>query len=223
MTALILDQLAGKVQQYRQDPVQFVREFFGVRPTEQQAQILHAFAQPGSRVSVSSGHGIGKSATISWAIFWMLTCFNQVKCGCTAPTKHQIRDVLWSELALWHPQIPQPLRNQYVLKGDRLYRVDMPENAFAVARTSRKENPEALQGLHSPNMAFFIDEASGVPQQIFDASRGALTSRGARVLLDSNPTQTQGYFYDSHHRNRDRWTRFVFSSLDSPQIGRAHV
>lgn len=218
MASPILDQLAGKVDLYRADPVQFVREFFGVSPTEQQAKILHAFAQPGAHVSVSSGHGIGKSAAISWAIFWMLTCFEFVKCPCTAPSKHQLRDVLWSELALWHPQIPAALRANYVLKGERLYRVDAPENAFAVARTSRKENPEALQGFHSPNLAFFGDEASGIPQAIFEAGRGSLSTPGARILIDSNPTQTQGYFYDSHHRNRDRWVRFQFSSLDSPLV-----
>ena len=35
-----------------------------------------------------------------------------------------------------------------------------PNISFAVARTSRPEQPEALQGFHSDNLLFLIDEAS---------------------------------------------------------------
>ena len=53
------------------------------------------------RLSVRSGHGVGKSAFLSWTILWAHVCFFPVKGGCTAPTATQMSDVLWAELSKW--------------------------------------------------------------------------------------------------------------------------
>ena len=71
-------------------------------------------------------------------------------------------------------------------------------------------------------MVFLIDEASGVPEQIFEAAQGALSTEGARILMAANPTRLTGYFYNSHHKNRDSWTRFRFSCLDSPNVDKSY-
>ena len=53
---------------WRRDPVAYVRQRFGVEPTWQQAQILQAIAPPGAKVSVRSGHGIGKTTCSAWIV-----------------------------------------------------------------------------------------------------------------------------------------------------------
>ena len=86
------------VLKWREDPVTFVKEFFGACPSKQQEEAIRAFAKPGSRVAIKSGHGTGKSAIMSWLVLWSLVCFEDVKCPVTAPTAHQLKDVLMSEV-----------------------------------------------------------------------------------------------------------------------------
>jgi hypothetical protein len=200
-----------------QDPVLFVEQVFGVEPDEWQKEALMALTKH-DRISIRSGHGIGKSAYLSWALIWWVTMHPECKVPCTAPTGHQLNDVLWGEVAKWvqnaHPAIKQLIR----VTSDRIERTDNPRAAFAVARTARKEQPEALQGFHSDNLLFLIDEASGVDDVIFEVGEGALSTKGAKVIMTGNPTRTSGYFYDSHHRTRESWYTMRVSSADAKMV-----
>ena len=86
---------------WRADPVAYVLQRFGVEPTWQQTQILQAIAPPGAKVSVRSGHGIGKTTAAAWAVLWHLETHDYAKVPCTAPSSHQLRDILWTELSKW--------------------------------------------------------------------------------------------------------------------------
>ena len=90
------------------------------------------------------------------------------KVAVTAPTSHQLQDILWAELATWHRQMPDFLQDLFELTATRFYLKEKPDLAFAVPRVSRPEKPEAFQGFHSENMLFIIDEASGVDEVIFE-------------------------------------------------------
>ncbi len=216
-------QLKQVFREHLADPVLFVRDVFRVDPTKQQQQILRSFASPGSRTSVASGHGIGKTTALAWCIYWQLALFDVCKILCTAPTGSQISDALWAELAQWHNIALALYRSQIAIGKDRAYRLDNPSAAFAVARTSRKENPEALQGKHSPNMSFILDEASGIPDVVYEYGRGSMSTPGSRVILAGNPTNADGFFFDTHHKNRQYWNCFQFSSADSPLADKAYI
>jgi len=100
---------------------------------------------------------------------------------------------------------------------------ERPNESFAVARTSRPENPEALQGFHSDNILFLIDEASGVHEKVFQVAEGALSTEGAFVVMAANPTREDGYFYETHHKMRDRWAALHWDGEDSPMVSKAYV
>jgi hypothetical protein len=70
--------------------------------------------------------------------------------------------------------------------------------AFAAARTSRREQPDALQGFHSEHLLFLCDEASGIDDIVFEVAAGAMSTKGSKLILTGNPTRTLGYFYRSH-------------------------
>lgn len=200
----------------------FAAEVMGAEPTEQQWDGGEALAKR-RRVSIRSGHGTGKSTFMAWTILWALTCFGRVKVPVTAPTAHQLEDVLWSELASWHRRMPPELRVLFELKAERFERRDSPQEAFAAARTSRPEKPEALQGFHSDVVVFVIDEASGIPEEVFQVAEGALSTEGAYVLMAANPTRMEGYFYDSHHKMRANWAALHWNGEDSPLVSRSYV
>ena len=197
-------------------------------PTTQQHQILEAILPYGAKVTVRSGHGIGKSSTAAWIVSWFLETHDFAKIPCTAPTSHQLRDILWGELSKWrrksdelsqqrgdHPRFA--LTTLFRLMTDSLTD-PVAKEWGAFARTARKENPEALQGFHADNLLFVLDEASGVPEEVFEAAEGAISTPGARVLMLGNPTRNTGTFAASHRHNRVEYTALHFRSQDSPLV-----
>lgn len=211
-----LDEIAAVVERWRRDPAAFVREALQAAPSGQQEAALRAFAHPGAHVAIKSGHGTGKSTLMSWLILWALCCFTDVKCPVTAPTAHQLQDVLWTEVRKWGERLPSLWRSELEVTADTIRFKSCP--SFAVARTGRRENPEALQGFHAVNLMFFVDEASGIDDVVFQVAQGALSTPGSRIIMAANPTRTSGYFYNAFHRDRDRWTRLTFSCLESPHV-----
>jgi hypothetical protein len=218
-----IEKLAKWIPIFRENPVIFVEKILHGKPTEQQKKLLMAIAQPGAKVSVKAGHGVGKSTVLAWITLWFLCCYTDVKIPCTAPSAHQLEDVLWAEISKWHGKMEPWFAQNIVIKADRVEVRGMGKNQFAVARTARKENPDALQGFHADNILFLIDEASGVDEKVFEVARGALSTPNARVLMTGNPTQTTGYFFQSHNKNRDTWIRFTFSCLDSPLVDSSYA
>jgi hypothetical protein len=118
---------------------------------------------------------------------------------CAANSQNQLRDTIWPEIAKWHSQLPEALKAMIDVQVERIVVVQDPEGAFAVRRTASKDNPEALQGFHAQHLPFLIDEASGIPDIVFEVGMGALSPPGAKVVMAGNPTRTSGFFYDTHH------------------------
>jgi phage terminase large subunit len=206
-------------------PCLFAQEVLGAEPTDQQWEASRAVVRT-RRVSIRSGHGTGKSTFMAWCILWFLTCYFPCKVPATAPTSHQLEDVLWSEIAKWH----RVMRERFPALGEQFdwstgaFRMkSAPNESFSVARTSRPERPEALQGFHSENILFLIDEASGVADNVFEVAEGALSTEGAFVVMAANPTRQSGYFFDSHHKMRGAWAALHWSGVDSPRVSREYI
>lgn len=194
----------------------------GAEPTEQQWEASRELVRT-RRVSIRSGHGTGKSAFMAWTVLWALTCYHPIKVPVTAPTGHQLSDVLWAEIAMWQRKMPAELAAEFDWSAEKFVRKDAPQEAFAAARTSRPEKPEALQGFHAENIVFVIDEASGIPDEVFVVAEGALSTEGAFVLMAANPTRMDGYFYDSHHKMRGRWSALHWNAEESPLVSKSYI
>lgn len=187
-----------------------------IYPTAQQKGILDAISKPGAKVSVKSGHGTGKSSAESWAISWFVNVFPDCRVPVTAPSSHQLYDIVWGELHKWREGMVPFFKDQFIVTSDRAYIAGQQQNRYAAARTARRENPDALQGFHAPNLLFLIEEASGVDDSIFELAEGALSTPGCRMLMCANPTRLDGYFYRSHTTDRKYWNCITLNSEESP-------
>ena len=58
------------------------------------------------RVSIRSGHGVGKTTFESWLILWFLLTRQNCKMPVAANSQDQLRDTIWPEIAKWHRQLP---------------------------------------------------------------------------------------------------------------------
>jgi len=193
--------------------------------TWQQHQVLLGVEQAiqgkkPKRISVVSGHGIGKDALLAWLIHWFLFTRENAQIGCTAPTSDQMYDVLWKELSVWHGRLPKGIKEKFEWSTTHFKITERPEIWWARARTARKEAPEAFAGLHGEHVMLLGDEASGVPDEIFRTGEGSLTNKDVLVVLVGNPMRLEGFFYDTHNKDKENWQRFSFSSEDSPIVER---
>ena len=214
-------ELLETVERWFDDPYAFVTECIGVTPTAQQAQALRA-VEPGAHVSIRAGHGVGKTAFVSWVVLWFLFTRANAVVPCVGSSKDQLRDVLWAELALWVRKLPDDMQAELEIQAEKIV-VGGVKTHFAVARTARKEAPEALQGFHRENLMFVLDEASGVPDEVFEVAQGALTKKNVISIMTGNPTRLSGEFYASHHKDRHLWKTFCFSSADSEIVDNDYV
>lgn len=175
------------------------------------------------RISIVSGHGIGKSMVLSILILWFLFVHPDAQVACTSPGKEQMYDVLWKELKKWIDKMVSQIGRLYEWETSHVRMKEAPNVWFARAKTASKENTEALAGVHADWVLIAVDEASGVEEAIFETMEGSLTSGNILVFLISNGTRANGYFFDTHHKDAERWQNYSFSSLDSPRVDMRYV
>lgn len=210
---------AERIPKYRKNPVLFAKEVLRFEPDDWQKEALLDLAE-NPKVAIKSGQGVGKTGIEAVALLWFLTCFPYPRVVATAPTKQQLHDVLWSEVAKWQERSPLL---KAILKWTKtyIYMIGNEKRWFATARTATK--PENMQGFHEENMLFIIDEASGVADPIMEAILGTLSGANNKLLMCGNPTRKSGTFFDAFNADRAIYKCHTVSSLDSPRTNKENI
>lgn len=206
------------IRRYRPNPIRMVQEVFGIEPDLWQKRALAAYARRERRISIRSGHGVGKSAFLAWISLHQLFCHFPQKTAVTAPSKQQAFDAYFAEVKKWLKRMPPTLQALVDPKSDRIELIANRAESFLSVRTARAEKPEALQGIHSESVLLIADEGSGVEEAIFEAAIGSMSGKNAVTVLCGNPVRTSGLFFDSHHKLTSRWFTMHVSTLDSPRV-----
>lgn len=228
---------AGFVERYAFDLNRFAVEVVGMDPTHQQIELNDALSPPGSRVSISSGHGTGKSREIGVICTWHLLCYYKSNTLLTAPKIEQVKNVAWKEIADVMDLIQRGpfgwICDYYAVEAERIYVKGYKMGWFVIAKTAPRGSPENLAGMHRDWYLVVADEASGIPDQNFKVLTGALTDKRNRMALFSQPTRDSGYFYDTHnklsafqkdeHGNYGPWVSLVFNSEESPLVSKEFI
>lgn len=202
----------------------FVRHVLGVERIEDwQLEVLQALDNGETRISIRSGHGVGKTALCAWLIVHFILFRQGVKIPVTAPSSKQLIDGLIPECHLWLGRLPDFLRAQVNTIEGRIERVDDPENNFVSFRTARADAPEALAGIHADHVMAVVDEASGVPEAVYESAQGTMSTPGAIFILIGNPTRPKGYFFRTHTSMRHKWWTRRVSCMDSTRVDMAFV
>lgn len=204
---------------YKKNPVLFFREVLEFKPDNWQESAAYDIAEY-SKVTIRSGQGVGKTAFEAAVLLWFMSCFPFPRVVATAPTRQQLHDVLWSEVAKWQSK-SLLLSKMFKWTKTYIYMLGMEKRWFAVARTATK--PENMQGFHEDNMLFIVDEASGVADSIMEAILGTLSGINNKLLMCGNPTKTSGIFYDSHNADRSLYRTHKVSSKDSGRTNKENI
>lgn len=214
------------VKKYAFDLNRFAIEVCGQRSTWQQVELFNSVQDPGSRTSVASGHGTGKSRALGIIATWHLLCYFNSNTLITAPKIDQVRSVSWKEITDIKDYIAAGpngwVADYYTVTAKKVYVNGSKDQWFVVAKTAPRGSPENLAGMHRDWYLVMADEASGIPDANMGVLTGALTDKRNRMLMTSQPTRNTGFFYDSHHKlSRSRggpWNSLTFNSEDSPLV-----
>lgn len=192
----------------------FATQALAFSPTDQQEALFES-VEKNKFVSCKSGHGTGKTTAVGAILLWFLSCFPSSQVVCTAPTSNQLRDALWARITELTEKMLPTLRNRLEITASRIQNV-YNRASFAVARTARPENPDALQGFHSDNLLMVVDEASGVGDTLYNPVLGALTGFNNKLLLISNPTRLSGFFADTFKDSS--WVNHTMNAEESSLV-----
>ncbi|HET7111740.1 MAG TPA: terminase family protein [Gemmatimonadales bacterium] len=176
-----------------------------------QRELLRAYGRYERRLSVRSGHGVGKTACLAWiTIHHLITEYPQ-KTAITAPTSKQLFNVLWPEIGKWLSKCPDYVRAMFEVTSERIVQKSAPSESFISATVSRPESPEALAGVHCDDGSVLLiaDEASGIHEIIYESASGSMSGQNATTILAGNPVRTAGLFFDTHHKLKDLWFTLV--------------
>lgn len=174
------------------------------------------------RIARTSGHGIGKSALVSWIILWAISTFADTKGVVTANTENQLKTKTWAEVAKWFRLFIG--KEFFKLTATALFSADPEhEKTWRIDMVPWSErNTEAFAGLHNQGRRILVvfDEASAIPDVIWEVTEGALTDRETEIIwcVFGNPTKNKGRFRECFDTGRfsHRWNSAAIDSRTVP-------
>lgn len=179
------------------------------------------------RFAVRSGHGVGKSAMVSWIIWWAMATASDTRGRVTANTEKQLLRTLWPEVAKWHRLLI--CKDLFKVTATAVIPVD-PErerNWRIDAIPWSEDNPEAFAGLHNYGKRILVicDEASAIPNVIWETLDGATLDADTEIvwLVCGNPTKAVGRFRDCFESRKGEWNSRKVDSRDVSFTNKAQI
>lgn len=239
-------ELVEELGRYSSDPLSFVRWAFPwsepgteladeTGPDEWQISVLadmrDGLLTPNEaiQVAISSGHGVGKSALVAWIIIWAISTFEDCRGVITANTENQLKTKTWAELGKWHRLFIGSSLFELTATAifstepghTRTWRIDLVPWS--------EKNMEAFAGLHNKNKRVLLvfDEASAIPNAIWETAEGALTDADTQILwlVCGNPTMNTGRFREVLPGGRfsHRWHSHKVDSRTAKHTNKAQI
>jgi len=181
------------LERAQRDPVWWCENVLGVKLWSRQVEIIES-VRDNPLTAVRSCHGIGKSFAAGQVILWFLNAFTPSIVLSTAPTWRQVEKLVWKEVRASYARARRagrPLGGNLLPASPELQII---RDQWYAAGLSTND-PDRFQGYHEEHILVIVDEAAGVPEDIFEAIEGVLTSEHSRLLLLGNPTSIGGTFH----------------------------
>lgn len=175
----------------RSHPVEFIEDIFSEQLVGKQREIVESLRDY-DEVYVTSCHASGKTFVCARLVMWWLLAHpGTSKVVTTAPTWNQVESLLWKEINAAYIKAKSPL-------GGRMLTTkwELAPDSFAIGLSTDK--PVNLQGFHAADILVVVDEADGVPAEIWTALDGLLTSANAKVVAIGNPLDPTSEFKKRH-------------------------
>lgn len=193
------------------DPVHWVETQLDGEVWSKQREIMYS-VRDNRRTAVKSAHGVGKSQIAAYIVAEFLDSHppGEAFAVTTAPTFSQVRFILWRYIGQAHR------------KGKLRGRVNQTEwhigeEPVAYGRKPSDYDENAFQGIHAPKVLVVVDEACGIPHQLWVAVDTLLTNEDCHVLAIGNPDNPDSHFATVCQPGSG-WSVITISAFDSPNF-----
>ncbi|MCU1494853.1 MAG: hypothetical protein JWO62_2617 [Acidimicrobiaceae bacterium] len=205
------EQKRQRSEKYASDPVGFITDRLGEIAWSKQAEIIES-VRDHRRTAVRSCHAIGKSHIASRTAAWWLDSWpaGEAFVVSTAPTFEQVRAVLWRYIGQVHRKAG--------LQG-RVNQTEwwIGEEFVGFGRKPADTNEAAFQGIHARRVLVILDEACGIPRQLWLAANSLAANEDSRILAIGNPDDPQSYFAAVSTPDSG-WHQIAVSAFDTPNF-----
>ena len=226
-------ELADQIATYYDDPLGFVlfafpwgepgalEQFSGPRPRQERFLIdlgdeIKARKFDGItpvlpiRMSISSGHGEGKSALIGMLAQFVMCTRDGLLGTVTANTGLQLATKTWAAIQTWHQRCIA--KHWFDITSERFWMRERKHDWFMSCQTCAEENSEAFAGQHNvkSSSVYFFDEDSNVSDKIHEVAEGGLTDGESMEFRFGNCTRRTGSFFAVNFGSkRDFWNAYT--------------
>lgn len=202
-------------------------------PNEWQAKVLKQVRDglltpdQAIQIAIASGHGVGKSALVSWILKWATVTKPDTRGVVTANTETQLKTKTWAELGKWYHLFIA--KDHFTLTATAFFSKDPEhERTWRIDMVPWSErNTEAFAGLHNQGKRIIVlfDEASAIPDVIWETTEGALTDANTEILwiVCGNPTRNTGRFKECFSKDGlgKPWQKINVDSRSVPFTNKA--
>ncbi len=202
---------ARRRERWGTDPVGWVGGRLGQHVWSKQREVLES-VRDNRRTAVKSGHGVGKSHTAALATAWWLdthtpgTAFVVT----TAPTGAQVKAILWRYIRRMHAAAALPGRvnqTEWHLGGELV----------AFGRKPSDHAESSFQGIHALYVLVILDEACGIPANLWVSADALTTNDGCALLAIGNPDNPASEFRKVCAPGSG-WHVITINAFDSPNL-----
>jgi hypothetical protein len=194
---------------YRNSPRDFAYKILDSQWWSAQEEVGKAIVKS-RRVVVKSGNGVGKTYLAADLALWFLYTHRPAVVVTTAPTDRQVRHVLWREIHQRHNAARKRLPGRPFKT-----RIELGTDSIAIGLAA--ESGVTFQGFHGPNLLIIMEEAGGIPDEIWDAAEGVAVGENNKILAIGNPLLASGRFYQNF-KGASGWKRVTISALQHPNV-----
>ncbi len=205
---------------YLDNPVAWVHDSLGEHLWSKQREIAESVVH-NRRTAVKSCHDAGKSFIASRIAAWWIDSHadepGDAIVVSTAPTYKQVHAILWEEIRKASKTAAKkghPLPGR-VLQSDE-WKLD-DGTLVGFGRKPADTDEHGFQGIHRRYVLVIIDEACGVPDQLWTAVEAITTNADCRILAIGNPDDPNTEF-GRVCKPGSGWNTIQISAFDTPNF-----
>lgn len=139
-------------------------------------------------------------------VIWILATRPNCKGVVTANTASQLKTKTFAEISKWLKR--SIISDMFEIKAESIEAKEAPEAWRVDAQTCKEENSESFAGQHAASSTSFyiFDEASAVPDVIWEVAEGGLTDGEPMMFVFGNPTRNTGRFRECFGKRKNVWS-----------------
>jgi len=206
------------VHPHLNDPVGWCQERLGEHLWSKQRAIAES-VRDNRRTAVKSCHNAGKSWIASRIAAWWFDTHppGEAIVVSTAPTYKQVHAILWEEIrgaAKKAASRGNPLPGR-VLQSDE-WKLD-DGTLIGFGRKPADTDEHGFQGIHRRYVLVILDEACGIPAQLWTAVEAITTNADCRILAIGNPDDPSTEFNEVC-KPGSGWNVIRINGLETPNM-----